>query len=116
MSPVPSTIGSAAPKRADLQTVPPGPKRSSWPAVIFILVFGAGAAWQFQARRQSKPSIAISVRTVKAVRGNLQRTLRLTGSIAAGTFSNIFAPIVQAPDSGHNGMVLISLATNGAIV
>jgi HlyD family secretion protein len=76
-------------------------------------VFVAAAAWQFRPRPEAKP--ALTVRTVKAVRGVLQRTLRLSGSISATRFSNIFAPIVQAPDFGR-GLVLIKLATNGSVV
>jgi multidrug efflux pump subunit AcrA (membrane-fusion protein) len=76
------------------------------------LLAGA-AAWQLRPRPEAKPVLA--VRTVKAVRGPLQRTLRVTGSISATRFSNIFAPIVQAPDFGR-GLVLIKLSSNGSKV
>jgi HlyD family secretion protein len=115
MSPLPSSSAAPAPQRASLQAVPPKPKSSRWPVVLLILIVGGAAAWQIRVQRQSKPSIANSIQTVKAIRGVLQRTLRVSGSITASSFSNIFAPIVQAPDFGR-GLVLISLASNGKMV
>jgi len=55
------------------------------------------------------------LRTVKAVRGALARTLRLTGSIAATRYANIAAPILRAPDTGR-GLVLIYVPRFGAMV
>jgi multidrug efflux pump subunit AcrA (membrane-fusion protein) len=114
MSPLPSSPAVPAPQRANLQPVPSRPKSYRWPVVITILVL-AGAAWQFRPHLRSKPAPANTVHMVKAVRGVLQKTLRVSGSVAARNFSNIFAPIVQAPDNGTS-MVLISLAANGSFV
>src|SRR5512133_13910 len=113
MSPFPSSSAAPAPQRAALQVAPPQPKRPRWPIIVILLVFAGAAAWQFRPRQEAKP--ALTVRTVKAVRGVLQRTLRVSGSISATRFSNIFAPIVQAPDFGR-GLVLIKLGTNGSVV
>src|ERR1051325_7101374 len=100
MSPLPSFSAAPSPQRAGLQAVPPPSRPSRWP-VALVLVLAVGiAAWQFRARSQREPSPASLIRTVKVVRGNLQRTLRVSGSVSARTFSNIFAPIVQAPDFG----------------
>ena len=66
--------------------------------------------------RKQAGSRAQPVKTVKAVRGVLQQTLRVTGSVTARNFRNVFAPIVQAPDAGNRGLVLIHLATNGGMV
>ncbi len=114
MSPAPSSPAAMAPQRASLQMVPPHEPKRRWPIVLAVLILGA-AAWQLRPRPQAKAALANSVRTVTAVRGALQRTLRVTGSVAARNFSNIFAPIVQAPDFGR-GLVLINLAANGGMV
>jgi HlyD family secretion protein len=114
MSPQPSSPAGPAPQRASLTAVPPQPRRSRGPFVALILIVALAAAWQLRPRPEAKPML--SVRTVKAVRGVLQRTLRVSGNIAATRFSSVFAPIVQAPDSASHGLVLIKLATNGGFV
>jgi HlyD family secretion protein len=114
MSPLQTSSAAPAPQRASLQAVPPQPKRSHWPVVILVLLFTVAAAWQFRPRTEAKPLLA--VRTVRAVRGVLQRTLRISGSVSATRFSNIFAPLVQAPDSAAHGLVLIKLPPNGSVV
>jgi len=114
MSPQPSSPTGPAPQRATLAVVPPQPRRSRGPIVAVILIVALAAAWQFRPRPQARP--ILSVRTVKAVRGVLPRTLRVSGNITATQFSNIFAPLVQAPDSAARGLVLIKLATNGGFV
>jgi multidrug efflux pump subunit AcrA (membrane-fusion protein) len=115
MSAFPSSPAAQAPPRARLEEIPPRPKRSRTPIVAVVLILAVAAAWQFRVRQRNTTVPLTGVRTVKAVRGNLQRTLRVSGSISAKSYSNIFAPIVQAPDFGR-GLVLISLATNGAFV
>jgi biotin carboxyl carrier protein len=59
--------------------------------------------------------VAPSVSTVRAIRGFIQNTRRLTGSISARRFMNIGAPVLQAPDQGR-GLTLIFLAASGAHV
>jgi len=49
------------------------------------------------------------------VRGTIEATRRLAGSIVARRFANIAAPILRAPDQGH-GMTLTFLADSGARV
>lgn len=116
MSPLANSSAAPAPQRASLEAVnPPGPSRSRWPAAVLVVLIVAAAAWFLRPQRQSKPDPLASVRTVKAVRGVLHRTLRVTGSVAARNFSNIFVPIVQAPETGR-ALVLIGLATNGHAV
>src|SRR5438270_7348386 len=113
------STAAPAPQRTDLQMVPSsGPARRRWPwiAVAILLVAGLGA-WQLRSRIAAKQAAAApAVKTVKAVRGVLQQSLRVTGSVTARNFSNVFAPIVQAPDAGNRGLVLIPLATNGGMV
>ncbi len=115
MSPRPSSQAAPAPQRADLQAVQPtGPSRSR-KAVVFLLVLVvvAAAGWYLRPRPQSQSALA-ALKTVKAVRGPLQRTLRVTGSVSARNFSNIVVPLAQAPETRE--LILISLATNGAPV
>lgn len=113
MSPLPSSSAATASQRASLEAVPPRPKRGAGPIIAIILLLAGAAAWQLRPRSDAKPVLVL--RTVKAVRGALQRTLRVSGSVSATRFSNIFAPIVQAPDFGR-GLVLIKLSTNGSPV
>src|SRR4051812_20416504 len=113
----PSSSATPAPPRTSLEIVPSPPERSRWPLVVIaIVVIAAGAVWQFRSRAAAKQAGAPTVKTVKAVRGVLQQTLRVTGSVAARNFTNVFAPIVQAPDANNRGLVLIHLATNGGRV
>jgi multidrug resistance efflux pump len=74
----------------------------------------AAAGWLFWPRPQPKTATA-AVRIVKAVRGVLQQSIRLTGAVSARNFSNILAPMMQAPDSGR-GQVLVYLAPSGGFV
>jgi biotin carboxyl carrier protein len=58
---------------------------------------------------------APSVSTVRAIRGVIQNTRRLAGSISASRFLNVGAPVLQAPDTGR-GLTLIFLAASGTRV
>jgi multidrug efflux pump subunit AcrA (membrane-fusion protein) len=116
MSPLANSSAAAAPQRAPLEAVtPPEPSRRRWwAAVVLVLILAAGA-WFLRPERQSKNAPTAAVRTVKPVRGNLQSTVRLTGSVVARSFSNIFVPLAQAPETGR-GLTLISLPDNGSMV
>ena len=115
MSPLANSSAAPAPQRASLQAVPPpGPSRRRWTVAVVLIVALAGAAWYLRPQPQGDPSAVASVKTVKAVRGVLQRTLRVTGSVTARHFSNIVVPLAQAPETRE--LVLISLASNGAAV
>jgi HlyD family secretion protein len=110
-------ISAAAPvlQRADLQPVPPGaPRRSRWPYLVLSLLLLAGAAWWLRPRPK-KPAATAFIPTVKVVRGNLFRTLRLSGSISAKNYVSINGPILRAPDAGR-GLVLIYVPPFGALV
>ena len=72
------------------------------------------AAWLL--RPQPRKTVAApSVPTVRAARGVIQNTRRLSGSISAGRFINVGAPVLQAPDTGR-GLTLIFLAESGTRV
>ncbi len=79
------------------------------------MVLLAAGAWLNYNARQAKPGAAAMVRTVRAGRGILWQTLRLTGSTTAKEFATILSPRVRAPDSG-NTMVLQYLVESGAKV
>jgi multidrug efflux pump subunit AcrA (membrane-fusion protein) len=113
MSPLANSSAAPAPQRASLQAVPPpGPSRRRWTVAVVLIAALAGAAWYLRPNPQGNPSAAASVKTVKAVRGVLQRTLRVTGSVTARHFSNIVVPLAQAPETRE--LVLITLASNGS--
>jgi HlyD family secretion protein len=80
-----------------------------------VVLFAAAAIWINFKARQAKPSAASMVHTVRAVRGVLEQTLRLTGSTSAKNFATVFTPRVRAPDSGSS-MVLLYLVESGAKV
>jgi multidrug efflux pump subunit AcrA (membrane-fusion protein) len=107
----PST--APAPQPAGPQPVPPRTGRRRW-LYFALLPVVAAAAWFLRSRPQPKTD-TIAVRIVRATRGALQRSIRLTGGVSAKNFSNILAPMMQAPDSGR-GQVLIFLAPSGEFV
>jgi multidrug efflux pump subunit AcrA (membrane-fusion protein) len=79
-----------------------------------IAVAVLAAAWMFRPQPQ-KTAAAPTVPTVRAARGVIQNTRRLAGSISAGRFMNIGAPVLQAPDTGR-GLTLTFLASSGSHV
>jgi multidrug efflux pump subunit AcrA (membrane-fusion protein) len=72
------------------------------------------AAWWKRPAQPAAP-VAIAVPTARAVRGVIEPTRRIAGSIAAGRFANIAAPILHAPDQGR-GLTLTYLANSGTRV
>jgi HlyD family secretion protein len=78
-------------------------------AVVAIAV----AAWIFRPVKTAPAQVVIP--TVRAVRGAVEATRRVAGSIIAGRFANIAAPILRAPDQGR-GLTLTFLATSGTRV
>jgi HlyD family secretion protein len=115
MSPLANSSAAPAPQRASLQAVPPpGSSRRRWTVAVVLVLALVGAGLYLRPKPQSNAAAAAEVKTVKAVRGALQRTLRVTGSVTARHFSNIVVPLAQAPETRE--LVLISLASNGAAV
>jgi HlyD family secretion protein len=91
---------------------PESPPR--WPIFVLLAVVVLAAAWYLRPHPR-KIVAAPSVSTVRATRGVIQNSLRVAGSITAGRFINIGAPLLQAPDTGR-GLTLIFLAASGAHV
>jgi multidrug resistance efflux pump len=110
-SPLPIPEGSP---NAGPQLVPEQPKRGKFLIAAVALVVVAAAAWIF---RPAKPAAVatVVVPTAKAVRGSIEATRRVAGSIVAGRFSNVAAPVLHAPDQGR-GLTLTFLANSGTKV
>src|SRR4051794_19664278 len=116
MSPLANSSAAPAPQRAALEAVPPPePSRRRWWVAVPVVLAVAGAAWFLRPEPQANTSPAASLRTAKATRGVLQRTLRVTGSVTARNFSNIFVPLAQAPETGR-ALSLNALSANGSMV
>jgi multidrug resistance efflux pump len=82
--------------------------------VVFAVLLALAAAWVFRPAKKVAPA-AVVVPTAKAVRGSLEDTRRVAGSIVAGRFSNVSAPLLKAPDQGR-GLTLTFLAVSGTKV
>ena len=85
-----------------------------WPIYGLLALMVLAAAWILRPQ-PGKTVAAPSVSTVRAIRGVIQATRRLAGSITARRFMNIGAPVLQAPDTGR-GLTLIFLAASGTRV
>ena len=122
MSPVPSF--SAAPQRPPAEPRPepasppseaPGNPKKWLVLLAFVGICCAAAAYLWHSREAARPAPLAQLPTARAVRGVLQNSLRLAGSIAATHYADIAAPILQAPDNGR-GLVLIFLPGTGTFV
>jgi multidrug efflux pump subunit AcrA (membrane-fusion protein) len=89
------------------------PASRVWPVVaatVALLI----AAWLFRPAPPKTPAVVV-VPTARAIRGAAEATRRVAGSIIAGRFANIAAPVLRAPDQGR-GLTLTFLATSGTHV
>lgn len=102
-----------APVAAPQQPAPPSRK---WLILTLLLIAGAVAAWVALRQRADVPAASIaSVRTVKAVTGNLDRVLRVSGQTSAINFANITAPRLTGPESNRE-LILLKVAPSGSWV
>ena len=81
-------------------------------AAVTVVLLAAG--WLLRPAKRV-PVAPVAVPTARAVRGVIEATRRVAGSIIAGRFANIAAPILRAPDQGH-GLTLTFLAASGTRV
>lgn len=102
------------PPAAKIALMPRRAGRRKWLIPVLVVAAIAAPAW-FLRQRTQQPLAANLVRTVRAARGGIQSTVRLSGSITARHFANIGAPLVQAPD-GDRGLVLIYLPESGSFI
>src|SRR5689334_23306800 len=102
-----------SPEPLKLVAEPPR-KRGKGPIFILVILLLAGAAWFLRPQPEKTPKTA-SVRTVKPVRGALERTRRVAGSISASRYATVVVPVLQAPESGR-GLTLTFITPSGSLV
>ena len=114
-SPSPQPDRTPEPLGQALEPVAQTPKQAKpvWPIAAATLALLA-AAWFFRPTPH-KAAAPLVVPTARATRGVVEATRRITGSIIAGRFANIAAPVLRAPDQGR-GLTLTFLATSGTHV
>ena len=83
--------------------------------LLFAAAASAGTVWYFGPRKESAAELKPAYPLATVVRGTLQRTIRLSGSITTEKFATVSAPIIQAPDIGR-GQTLIFLTPSGTDV
>lgn len=117
-----SALSSPSPARAPETPRPivvkEPPKKPRSPFIIFGLIFvivAAAGLWTLRRPAQKPQTPAVAIRTAKAVIAPLDITLRMSGNTAAQRFANITMPILQAPDTRGN-LVLLELAKSGSLV
>jgi multidrug resistance efflux pump len=113
MSAFPSSpvTSPAAPKITPVEPLKPeaGPPR--WPIFVFAAVLLLSAALYLRPSPQQRPAAPV-IPTARVYRGTIEPTRRVAGSISAGRFANVAAPVLQAPDQGR-GLTLTYLAESG---
>lgn len=101
---------------SSLVAVAPKPPSHSyrWAAAVCVIL-AAAAFWWLRSGRPARHAAAPLIRTVRAVRGSIEYTRRVVGSVAARRYAMVAAPVLQAPDTGR-GLVLTYLAESGSRV
>jgi HlyD family secretion protein len=91
--------------------------------MLLPLVLGGLVAYlgyqQYQQTAAERPTATMAVRTVKVVKGDFTRTLRISGTIAAKSFAAIVAPRMRGgggPGFGNRSLVLMKTAEAGSNV
>ena len=117
MSAFPSSPRTSPPPPKVVAVEPANPQEGPprWPVYIFLATLLAGSAWYLRPRAQQKTTAAPAIPTARAYRGMIDPTRRVAGSISAGRFANVAAPVLQAPDTGR-GLTLTFLAASGTRV
>ncbi len=99
----------------------PSPAGESKPRIVrwvlfVVLLAAAGTAGWMATRGRQHTARAVPVRTVRAQRAPLEISRRVSGTIAAGRFVNISAPILTSGERSNAGMEVISLVEGGSYV
>jgi HlyD family secretion protein len=117
MSALPSPSPARAPESLGPTVVKELPKKPRNPFVLFglllIVIAAAVGLWTLRKPAQKPQSAVVTVKTAKAFVAPLEITLRMTGNTAAQRFANITMPILQAPETRGN-LVLLELAKSGS--
>lgn len=89
-----------------------------WIAGLVIVALIAGGAYYWQQRQaaaRQQAALLSVVPTVKAVQGDLESTLRLTGQTASQMAINVIAPKLTGPESGRE-LILLYMVPSGSRV
>ena len=125
-TPLPAEPGPPdSPSPASPAPEDPGPGISRrWLLLPFMIGATVGyTLYQQQARQTAQPVATTSVGTVKAVRGELRKMLRVGGTISAKSSAAVVAPRLRGRDGpggpggggGRGSMVLLSMAPPGEL-
>ncbi len=121
-----SAIGNQAPRPVEKPEEiapfpePPGggvKKLGKW-LILLVLIGGIVAAYQFWFKpRQSQQAAKTTVtfRTAKIARGDISRSMRISGQTSARNYANIIAPLLRGPES-NRPLILLKLAKSGSFV
>ena len=124
-TPLPTEPGPVdSPSPASPAPEDPRPRISRrWLLLPFMIGATVGyTLYQQQARQTAQPGAVTSVGTVKAVRGELRKMLRVGGTISAKSSAAVVAPRLRGRDGpgggggGRGSMVLLSMAPPGELV
>jgi HlyD family secretion protein len=113
-APVPEPAGAApatpqpqAPRPAIVPPQTPGPSRTKlWSIVVAVLVIAGGVAFYLNSQAKVKtaggggPIVTVATTTVSL--GDLNKTVRVSGTVAAQNFASLLAPRIVGSRSGFN--------------
>ncbi len=120
-SPSPLPIEPGAPAPPPLTPAKPARPWKPLLAVVVLLLVAAGV-WTLRRRQQAAETAVSAVRTVRPFSGPFERSLRVSGTIAASSFAPIVAPLLSGEGRGVNTApwsqlgALLEMASPGAIV
>ena len=116
--PQPITTQPAQPPVQGTPTPPAGGGMAKWliGLVVVALIAGGVYYWQKQKAAQQQATAVVSVvRTAKAVQGELESTLRLTGQTASQMAINVIAPKLTGPESGRELIILMMVPSGSRV-
>src|SRR5689334_21585005 len=106
-------------KNPDPVSVVPKParKRKLWPLPVVLTAAAALSAgvWPPLPQHSAPEVFSPADRYARVVRGALERTVRLTGTITTKEFASIAAPMMLGPDAGRE-LLLVHIAEAGSMV
>ncbi|HWB87092.1 MAG TPA: HlyD family efflux transporter periplasmic adaptor subunit [Bryobacteraceae bacterium] len=78
--------------------------RRRWGILIVLVLVAGGLVWRWKAQQESAAKAtaqAVAVRTAEVSTGDLARTIRVTGTIAAERFAGLMAPRIRGSRTGR---------------
>jgi HlyD family secretion protein len=87
-----------------------------WRVIALASLPAFALLYWLAARNAPQATLPVSVRTVKVHRGPLEVSRRVAGTIAAGRFATIAAPILTSGERSQSGLELIFLVEGGTLV